>query len=329
MGRAFLRLLKKAVPAWQGDSEPTDDSHRELRSLAYKGPTDACRWVATRPTAPAELPLITLSVSPGKMVVMALPFSKNQVRKLGERLRLAEVIADEDAVLLQRLLVAYDDALSEVVTTISEEAGFTVSSRLKNTGTIVEKLRRLRSAHLGNIQDLAGARIVLSGGDTGRQDRVVASLVEKFSQHGWKCKKIDRRVVPVQGYRAVHIVTHVQDLPVEVQVRTSWQHEWAEFMEKVSDRIGRAIRYEGEVDLDSVLDSLSIPRDSPNEVRAGIRELYDTVLTLANKMSHAISAAEIAHGVAGDAAERIIGLVNEQMRDTIAALDSMSINRTV
>ena len=112
-------------------------------------------------------------------------------------------------------------------------------------------------------------------------------------------------------------------------MRTSWQHEWAEFMEKVSDRIGRAIRYEGEVDLDSVLDSLSIPRDSPNEVRAGIRELYDTVLTLANKMSHAISAAEIAHGVAGDAAERIIGLVNEQMRDTIAALDSMSINRTV
>jgi ppGpp synthetase/RelA/SpoT-type nucleotidyltranferase len=123
-------------------------------------------------------------------------------------------------------------------------------------------------------------------------------------------------------------VTHVQDLPVEVQVRTSWQHEWAEFIEKVSDRIGRAIRYEGEVDLNSVLDSLSIPRDSPNEVRAGIRELYDTVLTLANKMSHAISAAEVAHGVAGDAAEKIIGLVNEQMRDTIAVLDSMSINRT-
>ena len=32
-------------------------------------------------------------------------------------------------------------------------------------------------------------------------------------------------------------------IPVEIQVRTRWQHEWAELFEKLADRVGRGIRY--------------------------------------------------------------------------------------
>jgi Region found in RelA / SpoT proteins len=56
-------------------------------------------------------------------------------------------------------------------------------------------------------------------------------------------KVIDRRAVPSHGYRAVHVVVNVEGRPIEVQVRTSLQHLWAELSEKVSDIINPAIKY--------------------------------------------------------------------------------------
>jgi ppGpp synthetase/RelA/SpoT-type nucleotidyltranferase len=54
---------------------------------------------------------------------------------------------------------------------------------------------------------------------------------------------IDRRLKPVQGYRAVHIVAFPDGFPIEVQVRTRLQHDWAELFEKLADVLGRGIRY--------------------------------------------------------------------------------------
>ena len=39
------------------------------------------------------------------------------------------------------------------------------------------------------------------------------------------------------------MIVFPEEAPIEVQVRTEWQHEWAEFFEKLADRIGRGIRY--------------------------------------------------------------------------------------
>jgi len=47
----------------------------------------------------------------------------------------------------------------------------------------------------------------------------------------------------VHGYRAVHVIAFPEGVPVEIQVRTLWQHEWAELFEKLADRVGRRIRY--------------------------------------------------------------------------------------
>jgi hypothetical protein len=47
----------------------------------------------------------------------------------------------------------------------------------------------------------------------------------------------------MHGYRAVHVIVFPEGAPIEIQVRTEWQHEWAEFFEKLADLVGRGIRY--------------------------------------------------------------------------------------
>lgn len=56
---------------------------------------------------------------------------------------------------------------------------------------------------------------------------------------------LDRRVKPSHGYRAVHLIVRESNKPIEVQVRTALQHEWAEMSEKCADMIDQAIKYGG------------------------------------------------------------------------------------
>ena len=79
---------------------------------------------------------------------MPLPFSKNQVRKLGQRLRAEDVPSDDDLAMLEELLATYDEALNVVVSVIRDSLAIAPSQRLKNTGTIIEKLRRSSATHL-------------------------------------------------------------------------------------------------------------------------------------------------------------------------------------
>lgn len=56
---------------------------------------------------------------------------------------------------------------------------------------------------------------------------------------------VDRRVKPSHGYRAVHLVIREEDKPIEVQIRTSLQHAWAEICEKLADVNDPVIKYGG------------------------------------------------------------------------------------
>ncbi|MGI8813906.1 MAG: RelA/SpoT domain-containing protein, partial [Pseudonocardia sp.] len=174
---------------------------------------------------------------------MGLPFTKNQVRKLGDRLRAAETPDDADLDKLHELLESYDESMSLAEHVLRDELGYAVSSRLKNAGTIVEKLRRNRNSHLGNIQDLAGVRMVMASNDRAEQDAVAEAIMDRFADVSQPPRRTDRRVNPIQGYRALHLVVFVGDLPVEVQIRTSLQQSWAEYFEKLGDFFGREIRY--------------------------------------------------------------------------------------
>lgn len=71
---------------------------------------------------------------------------------------------------------------------------------------------------------------------------MVQEIVALFGDAPGGPKVIDRRESPVNGYRAVHVVVFLESVPVEIQVRTRLQHEWAELFEKLADIVGRDVR---------------------------------------------------------------------------------------
>ena len=170
----------------------------------------------------------------------ALPISKSQLGKLGDRLRDRAEPDPVDRALLEEVLIAYGEAL-QVVTADLRELGFVPASRVKTTETIIDKLRRGRGSSLKSIHDLAGARVVLHGDLAAQEAAVGLFSAGRDPEPTW----IDRRADPRSGYRAVHVVVRVDGIPVEVQFRTDLQDIWAETFERLGDVWGRQIRYGG------------------------------------------------------------------------------------
>lgn len=132
---------------------------------------------------------------------------------------------------------SFEQAYATVVRAIRDQLALEPTGRpAKSTGAIIEKLRR-ESIRLTQIQDVAGCRIVVP--DAPEQERVVASLRALFPA----ASVVDRRPSPSHGYRAVHIIPEVSGKAVEIQVRSSLQHLWAEFSEKLSDKVDSQIKY--------------------------------------------------------------------------------------
>jgi len=73
------------------------------------------------------------------------------------------------------------------------------------------------------------------------QDQTIAKLRETFPG----AKIVDRREHPTHGYRAVHVIVETEEVQVEIQVRSSLQHLWAELSERLSDVVDSSIKYGG------------------------------------------------------------------------------------
>ena len=102
------------------------------------------------------------------------------------------------------------------------------------------------------MQDIAGCRIVVAS--IASQDRVIGQLKEIFDRF----EIDDRRKDPSHGYRAVHVIVDLGGKLIEIQVRTSLQHMWAEVSEKISDIVDPRIKYgEGNEGVLSLLSSSS------------------------------------------------------------------------
>jgi putative GTP pyrophosphokinase len=164
--------------------------------------------------------------------------SKTQIDRLGNRLRKGD-ITDADLRLLDEYRRSFSDAYEIIVRAIRNELGLEPTGRpAKSTTSISEKLVR-ESIRLTQIQDIAGCRLVVS--DMVEQQRVTASLSDLFED----TNIVDRREHPSNGYRAVHVVVRSGNKLVEIQVRTSLQHVWAELSEKLSDVVDPALKYGG------------------------------------------------------------------------------------
>lgn len=164
--------------------------------------------------------------------------SKSRAEQLGAKLA-TESLAPGERRELEEFRASYVLPMAHVQVKLIE-LGLECTTRLKNLGTVAEKLRREEGMALPRVQDIAGVRVVVA--DLGQQDEVVDQI-----PGAWRgCRVRDRREEPSPGgYRAVHLIVKQDDRPVEVQVRTALQHQWAEVFEKMGDRWGRSIRYNG------------------------------------------------------------------------------------
>lgn len=166
---------------------------------------------------------------------MAFMLSKSQVDRLGDRLRTGPH-KDSDLALLDEFRRSFDDAYQIVVRRL-RELGFEPTGRpAKSTTSIVEKLLR-ESIRLSQMQDIAGCRIVVP--TIVEQEELLEILRSEYSN----VVIVDRRENPSHGYRAIHVIPQIDGTPVEIQLRTSLQHHWAERSEKLSDLRDANIKY--------------------------------------------------------------------------------------
>ena len=148
-------------------------------------------------------------------------------------------MTDADLRLLDEYRRSFGEVYESVVATIRSRLHLEPTGRpAKSTTSIVEKLKR-ESIRLVQMQDIAGCRVVI--GDAVEQERVVTAVTEAFAARSI----VDRRTEPSYGYRAVHVVVEMFGKSVEVQIRTSLQHSWAELSEKLSDTVDPNIKYGG------------------------------------------------------------------------------------
>ena len=157
---------------------------------------------------------------------MPLPVSKGELNRLGDRLARSKIPSEVDHVLLASALAAYQEILEHVKVDL-RTLGFPPTGRVKTTKTMIDKLRRTPGMQLSRVQDLAGARITVR--DFTAQDECRDMIRQFYSDQGCECKIIDRRIDPRFGYRAVHLVARLNEMPVEVQIRTELQDSWCPF----------------------------------------------------------------------------------------------------
>ncbi len=144
-------------------------------------------------------------------------------------------------------------SLVEAIIPLLEEFDvLSVNTRLKQSKSIVAKLRRHRTT-LSTIEDVGGCRIVVSSMLDTRG--VIQALADQFDI----VRLRDYQTDPRAGYRSCHLVGQLSERHrVEIQVRTEIQNEWANLSEDLAHRVDPEVKYGGgPPTLRSALDDLS------------------------------------------------------------------------
>jgi putative GTP pyrophosphokinase len=172
-----------------------------------------------------------------------MPPSKTRVSRAGQLLRkdrLGVAFLDGDAfqhevAVVEQFRVAHARSLTRVAAGLryyvageASDRPWTVGQRLKAMPTILDKLVRHPRMELSRMHDIGGCRGILP--DQEAVDRVIARLQRRWElrDHVW-----DYVTTPkTDGYRAKHLVAIKDDVLIEIQLRTSAQHRWAELVER-------------------------------------------------------------------------------------------------
>lgn len=173
---------------------------------------------------------------------MPIPVSKKQLRQIGKLLA-TEQMHPSNALYdpYQAFFAHCDSEQSRLENKVREivTQDYSISGRRKSRNTLREKLQSMPTMQLTHIRDLVGVRIV--GTMTlEEQDELASTLISDLNM---KSELIDRRLIPNNGYRALHIEVKLDGITGEIQIRTPLQSAWADSFERLADIWGRQIRY--------------------------------------------------------------------------------------
>ena len=126
-----------------------------------------------------------------------------------------------------------------------------VAGRIKRLPSIISKLQRLSRIRLSEMQDIAGCRAILPSVVDAFQ--VANSLMESRVKHRLVRTHNYLAEPPRSGYRSLHLVYSyragrkqaLDELNVEIQIRTRLQHQWATAVETVGTFTGEALKAGG------------------------------------------------------------------------------------
>ena len=172
---------------------------------------------------------------------MTVMVSNAQLDRLGRAIRDDTMTGADRALLVEMRTVWRDERqwLEHLVRGACTNPTVKVSGRVKNIGTLREKLRRMNGG-LSTIRDVVGVRAVVDGT---REDHIFTLYEVTMAVAEFSPKLIDRMSDPRSGYRALHLEIRHAGVRSEIQVRSKLQHEWAETMERFADKAGRDVRY--------------------------------------------------------------------------------------
>ena len=113
----------------------------------------------------------------------------------------------------------------------------TVAQRLKQPPRIIDKLCRKPTMRLSQMEDVGGCRAILPSLTT------VYKVADRVRLTGHVLYEDDaNNTERPTGYRALHIVTDYDGRRIEMQLRTTRQHEWAEHVEELDDMLGTHLK---------------------------------------------------------------------------------------
>jgi putative GTP pyrophosphokinase len=144
-------------------------------------------------------------------------------------------------------LASVSMSLRSMVHTSTGQRAAEVTQRLKRVDRIIGKLDRHPHMQLTTMDDIGGCRVVVPGLDELRK-------VERYLERRWSSHIKTRRdyiTCPKDtGYRAVHLVVIRGGMPIEVQLRTTFQQAWASSVEQEEARSGMLLK-DGKGDADT------------------------------------------------------------------------------
>lgn len=230
--------------------------------------------------------------------------SSKQVKKAGSKVR--KFYRGDPSVDLEgfdqalRIIEAHRARFSDPLTRVNNRlrkrlasagSNARVTQRLKKIPTILDKLRREPRLDLSRMRDIGGCRIVLD--DLEELDRVHVAIVSNW--RGGTEESADYVRSPREsGYRAVHCFVRDDStrLAIEVQLRTTLMHAWAEDIENVSARIGVNYKQDGGSEYQEYMKNLSKLHQAVETVMPVPEGLADTLRSQRARIVHLVQRAE-------------------------------------